>query len=151
MEIALPSVSADPMVVLESLAESEQVTYDESRNSIEMVVENVMILGQQPLDSISFGFNAAASLLGTLAHNVSEPPDSAARFFQRDIWSYQLAVENTESIRSTMKQFLVGVEDQGRELMDSFIETNVKDDQFTAGIGMFYFERETDEKELSTY
>ena len=86
------------------------------------------------------GLQAINNLTSSVARNLNSPKNQ--RLIQRELWTYRLDGARREEFRNKLRAFLIETETQAESViapMESEFEVG---DQFTAGLGFYFFEEE---------
>jgi len=134
--------------MLERLLENDFVKVNSGTAQIELVREDYIFLSNEELDMIDIGFSAIASLATTVSHNIENAGSETARFYQRGCWTYRLNKRNQEEFRRSMLDFLHEVDRKSKNAIFPFEDSKELPDQLTAGISMFYFEEDAQNRGL---
>ncbi|NNF48055.1 MAG: hypothetical protein HKN69_14935 [Desulfofustis sp.] len=139
---ALTSRGVTYKSIMDRLELNDFVSIDRTEQTISLQSENRAFIGRDQLDMIDMGFASVSHLLSTVAHNVSNAAHPDRRLFQRGSWSYKINKRDRLLFRRTMFSFLELLDSRVKGEIAAFEEKEKADNQFTAGISMYYFEDE---------
>ncbi|MBT8059573.1 MAG: hypothetical protein KJO33_08260 [Gammaproteobacteria bacterium] len=132
--------------IIQRLVDTKSVKQHRDEKTLELLVDHYSpyLSGDEP-NIINAAFLAISNLISTIEHNVRV--EQAARFFQRQVWTFRLPSDQLEDFR--MRKMLVEFEDQAKNEITPWEMENHTHRSTAAGVGMYYFE-ETDPLELSS-
>ena len=139
---SMPARGITVRAFLQRLKQSGMVHEDTENNKIELLTEESIFVSKDEMEMIEIGMEATSNLLGTITRNIGSRRNADLNFFQRGFWNYQLDRKKMEEIRKIIHSFLLETDKKGRELITSLAEPEINDGQITAGVGLFYFEKD---------
>ena len=140
VKTAIQSRGLTSQAVLKRLKEIDVVAVDPSSATVVLKQEDNVFISKNDLDLLDVGFTAIGHLVTTVSHNIQNPLDEDAKYFQRGSWNYQFSPEKMDQVRNVIHRYLRKTDTKSRDLITSLAETHGQTGQFTAGISMFYFE-----------
>jgi len=90
--------------------------------------------------AIAVGFSAIGSLIDSVAHNLAGHSIESSPLYQRGVWSFRIPVPRKEDVRVEMAESLEKSRIKAQKALLEFEENGPSANQFTAGVGFFYFE-----------
>lgn len=138
---SMPARGITTQAVMDRLSESGMVRIDRNARTIELKGHDSSFIRQKEMEMLEIGMDSISDLLSTVTFNIDLEDPRASRFFQREFWNYHMDWNELENIRSLIRRYLEQAEHEGRALLTSLAEQDAKPGQFTAGVGMYYFER----------
>jgi len=127
--------------LLESLVASKSVKIDKEDGTVELLSRQYLYFkNEQMINAIEAGLASVSNLLETLVHNFSDRTKPLELFFERSNWSHRLNLKSVQQVRSELRSHLMTAEEMTVNILSSFEEDESHEDQFTAGVCMFYFE-----------
>ena len=139
---SMPARGITVRAFLQRLKQSGMVHEDTKNNKIELLTKERIFVSKDEMEMIEIGMEATSNLLGTITRNIGSWRNADLNFFQRGFWNYQFDREKMQEIRKIIHSFLLETDKKGRELITSLAEPEMNKGQVTAGVGMFYFERD---------
>jgi len=129
--------------ILERLLENGIVRQDPDSQSVELVSDSkIVFIGNDELDMLDIGLTSIGQLISTVHKNVKHVKDVENRYFQRGCWTYKLDPKNAAKLRANVQRFLSQVNENAKDIIEPYEETESNPDQLMAGIGMFYFQED---------
>lgn len=127
--------------LLRRLVDSGSVSLNEKSGSVSLVRSSYMPSAtEDELGAVAVGFSAIGSLIDSVVHNLAFCPADPGPLYQRGIWSFRIPNLRKEDVRIEMAQSLEKSRIRARNALLKFEESRPDANQFTAGVGLFYFE-----------
>jgi hypothetical protein len=129
--------------LLERLRVSGSIEIDADRNVVRMLDGRYWPF-QQDDDKklIEIGLLSTSNLVDTVNHNLSAMGGGVDPFFHRSTWSTRMQLENAGQLRNSMRKLLTASEQEVTKLLAELEDVEERENQITAGVGIFYFEEE---------
>jgi hypothetical protein len=129
---------------LHRLQASQSIVVDKENNKVHMIDKRYMPFGSaDQTENAKIGMAAVGNLLETIAHNLTAAEKSGELFYQKGSWTHRVTIEERDKLRQMFRKFLLKTDDKARDMFKQYEHDEVNTDQVTAGIGMFYFEEES--------
>ena len=129
---------------LKRLEASKSIVIDNIKNSVRMINKRYTPFGtESQTESAKIGMAAVGNLLDTIAHNLNSSEQNGEPFYQQGSWTNRLDISESTKLRRIIKELLSETDERAREIIRPFEQDVASNDQITAGIGMFYFEEDS--------
>jgi len=127
--------------LLRRLVDSGSVSLNQKSRSVSLVRSSYMPSAtEDELGAVAVGFSAIGSLVDSVVYNLAFRPGDSAPLYQRGVWSFRIPNSRKEEVRIEMTQLLEKSRIRVRNTLLKFEENRPDANQFTAGVGFFYFE-----------
>lgn len=139
----LSSRGITPQSLLEKLIESESVSMDENAQTVTLLDRQFLPFKMEgTMAAVDLGLAAVGNLIETVGHNTGLNARTGEAFFQRSNWTHRLSLRDIRKFRAEIRQVLKRAEQKSVDVLAKYEENETKSNQFTAGVGIFYFEEE---------
>lgn len=137
----LPSRGVTTSSILKNLIYSKSVQFDPETEKVKLLSGTYMPFEFSAATAqLEIGLATVGNLMETLAHNFETKNHSRDAFFQRASWSLRINEKDALKIRSEIRNSLTKAEEKAVNILESFEENKIHENQITAGVGLFYFE-----------
>jgi len=127
--------------LLRRLVNSGSVGLNVKSNTVSLVRSSYMPNAtEDELGAVAVGFSAIGSLIDSVVHNLAFCPADSNPLYQRGVWSFRIPNLRKEEVRIEMAQSLEKSRIRAQNTLLKFEENRPNANQFTAGVGFFYFE-----------
>jgi hypothetical protein len=117
---------------------------DKTNDTVRMIDKRYTPFGSEiQTENARIGMAAVGNLVDTIAHNLKAPADKGESFYQRGCWTNRLDRKDCHRLRKVIKAFLSETDERAREILRPFEQEEIRNDQVTAGVSLFYFEEES--------
>jgi len=89
------------------------------------------------------------NLVDTISHNLNAFANNEVPFYQRGCWTNRLKKSDSKKLRELIRTFLSEADERARVIMAPFEQVEADSNQVTAGISMFYFEEEPENRSFT--
>jgi len=129
---------------LHRLEASQSIAVDKVANKVELIDKRYMPFGSaDQTENAKIGMAAVGNLLETIAHNLSAAEQGGELFYQKGSWTHRVSKQEREELKKMFRKLLLKTDDKARDMFKEYEHDQVSNDQVTAGIGMFYFEEDS--------
>ena len=139
----LSSRGITPQSLLKKLIESKSVAFDERSQTVTLLDRQFLPFKMEgTMAAVDLGLAAVGNLIETVGHNTGLNARTGEAFFQRSNWTHRLSLRDIRKFRAEIRQVLKRAEQKSVDVLVKYEESETKSNQFTAGVGIFYFEEE---------
>jgi hypothetical protein len=132
--------------ILNRMLATGAIRLDEETNTVHVVSHTYIPSdGSDQQGATEMGFSAVSKLIDTVCRNIRANNDGD-RLFQRGIWTFRCAPEDRLKLREEMHSVLSKADLEAQKTLIKFEQDTSKADQITAGVSLFYFEDEVEDK-----
>ena len=125
--------------VLDRLTKSGNVELVDE-NTVRLVSKIYFPLQGDNYEALDVGMAAAANLLRTVHHNVSNQDGAPGRLVQQQRWSNDIPIKNYEKFKAAITDLLRDQIDESLSVLENYEDEHDASPKVTAGIGAYYFE-----------
>ena len=129
--------------LLARLEKSESVEIDRISQTVKLLNSKFLPFGLKVnTASLEIGFVNVGQLVETVVHNFETKEHASDSFFQRSNWTYRLDKNHLSRFKREIREYLSVAEEGARHILGKYEEQDIKENQITAGVSMFYFEED---------
>ena len=129
--------------LLKKLVDSNSVEVDSAEQTVKLLDARYWPFEMEgATGAIELGLACVGNLVETIVHNVEVKGEPSKLFFQRSNWTNRLNKSDTPQLRAMARDFLSAAEIGTIEMLGNLEESDIDQNQITAGFSMFYFEDE---------
>jgi len=138
---SVKSRGVTPASLLRRLVDSGSVRLNKGSHSVSLVRSSYMPKAtEDELGAVAVGFSAIGSLIDSVVHNLVFCSTDTPPLYQRGVWSFRIPNLRKEDVRIEIAQLLEKSRIRAQSTLRKFEESRSDTNQFTAGVGFFYFE-----------
>ena len=139
----LSSRGVTVLSLLERLEKSKSVEIDQKLQTVKLLNSKFLPFEMKGLTaSLEIGLITVGNLVETVVHNLETKKHASESFFQRSSWTHRLDRKDLPKFKNEIRDYLSAAEKGATQVIIKHEEEEIRRDQVTAGISMFYFEEE---------